>query len=94
MVCHLAQTTKECRMPKLLACSAVLILTLMAGCSSNSPAYTGGRAYGAGTAASGACQWNPGSCMHEGQYEPGERDYAEYQARMLNEAELRRLRGR
>lgn len=39
-----------------------------------------------------ACQKDPGSCLYNGRYEPDERDYAEQQARRLNQAEIQRLR--
>ena len=32
----------------------------------------------------GECRWNRSSCMYEGSYEPGEREYAEEEARRLN----------
>ncbi len=38
------------------------------------------------------CQWNRSSCMYEGKYEPGERKFAEEEARRLNQASLDRLR--
>lgn len=38
------------------------------------------------------CKWNRSSCMHEGSYEPGERAYAEQEAKRLNQAALKRLR--
>lgn len=38
------------------------------------------------------CKRNPSSCMYEGSYEPGERDYAEQEAKRLNRASLERLR--
>lgn len=38
------------------------------------------------------CQWNRSSCLYEGAYEPGERDYAEQEAKRLNQAALQRLR--
>lgn len=38
------------------------------------------------------CTWNRSSCMHEGRYEPGEREYAEQEARDLNRASSARLR--
>lgn len=33
------------------------------------------------------CTWNRDSCMYEGQYEPGEEEYAEKEARRLNKAQ-------
>ncbi|VFR81950.1 hypothetical protein ISE1_3223 [plant metagenome] len=38
------------------------------------------------------CRWNRSSCMYEGSYEKGEREYAEEEARRLNQAEQGRLR--
>ncbi|TFL13963.1 hypothetical protein CSC67_07230 [Pusillimonas caeni] len=40
----------------------------------------------------GECRWNRSSCMYEGRYEPGERDYAEEEAARLNRASSVRLR--
>lgn len=38
------------------------------------------------------CRLNPESCMYDGQYEAGEREYAEREARRLNKASAERLR--
>ncbi|MBN3269287.1 hypothetical protein QCN28_13535 [Bordetella bronchiseptica] len=38
------------------------------------------------------CRWNRSGCIYEGSYEPDERDYAEAEARRLNQAESARLR--
>ncbi|ARP96914.1 hypothetical protein CAL15_22625 [Bordetella genomosp. 13] len=38
------------------------------------------------------CRLSRSSCIHEGSYEPGERDYAEEEAARRNRAELDRLR--
>lgn len=40
----------------------------------------------------GGCEWNPSSCIYEGRYEPGERDYAEEEAKRLNRAASERFR--
>lgn len=40
------------------------------------------------------CRWSRSSCMYNGKYESGERDYAEEEAARLNKASLARLRGR
>jgi hypothetical protein len=40
----------------------------------------------------GDCQWNRSQCLYEGAYEPGERDYAEQEAKDLNRAALEKLR--
>jgi hypothetical protein len=37
----------------------------------------------------GPCASDPDSCMYEGHYEPGERDYAVQEAKRLNENALR-----
>lgn len=38
------------------------------------------------------CERNRSSCMHEGSYEPGEREYAEQEAKDLNRAASQKLR--
>lgn len=68
----------------------------LAGCSSGgialfSPSSSGAAASGP-LASSDQCRLNPRSCIHKGQYESGERAYAEYEAARLNQAELERLR--
>lgn len=59
------------------------IVALVGGCSSPPPKEL---------ARGNECHLNPGRCIHEGRYEPGEQDYAEQEARRLNEAASRRLR--
>ena len=66
-----------------------LLATLISGCSmfSSSPSPQ--------PRSSGLfnkCTWDPESCRYEGSYEPGEREYAEDEARRLNQASLDRLR--
>lgn len=73
-----------------ISCLAVL----MAGCSSTD---SGGGGGGVAAATSRLlfgteCGWNRDSCLYEGRYEPGERHYAEVEARRLNQASLERLR--
>ncbi|TAL78503.1 MAG: hypothetical protein EPN76_05575 [Burkholderiaceae bacterium] len=41
---------------------------------------------------SSQCRQSPSSCMYNGAYEPGERDYAEHEAKLLNQASLDALR--
>jgi hypothetical protein len=41
---------------------------------------------------SSQCRQSPGSCMYNGAYEHGERDYAEQEAKLLNQASLDALR--
>jgi hypothetical protein len=38
------------------------------------------------------CKPNPGKCMYNGSYEPGERQFAEDEAKKLNAAETARLK--
>jgi len=78
---------------KTIRCAIALSVSLLlAGC------FGGGRpgqptASGNGTVYQDAsCQWSPGSCIYKGSYEPGERAYAEDEARRLNQAQLIRLR--
>jgi len=65
-------------------CGAVLLLVFLAsGCSSSrhrDPVL------------GNQCKWNPRSCDYSGPYDPGEREYAEKEAKRLNEAETNRLR--
>lgn len=64
---------------------AVLGLTaLLAACSSGGATHV--------PTLVNECTWNRSSCMHEGRYEPGEREYAEQEARELNRASSARLR--
>lgn len=57
----------------------LLLFVLIAGC-------------GTGAELTNKCRWNRSSCMYEGAYDPGERDYAEEEAARLNRAELKRMR--
>lgn len=62
-------------------CAALLLLALIAGCG-----------VGAADRGRDECRWNRSSCMHEGAYEPGEREFAEDEASRLNKEALKRLR--
>lgn len=63
--------------------AGLFLMALVSGCSS----------IGLGDSArSNECKWNRSSCMHEGSYEPGEREYAEQEAKHLNQAASARLR--
>lgn len=75
-------------------CGAALFLAaLVSGCSVlDFGSDSGTRAGAASSGGDGACAWNRSSCMHEGRYEQGERDYAEQEARRLNQAQSARLR--
>ncbi len=62
---------------------ALFLVALVSGCSS----------VGLGGSDRGdECKWNRSSCIYEGAYEPGERDYAEQEAKRLNRAQSQRLR--
>lgn len=58
-------------------CGVMLFLAVLsAGCST----------------VAGECGWLRSSCMYEGQYESGEEDYAEDEAKRLNQESSDRLR--
>lgn len=65
-------------------CGAALSLAALAGCSVIAPDAAAGR--------DNACRWNRSSCMYEGPYEAGERQYAEEEAGRLNREQTERLR--
>ena len=52
----------------------------------------GGPAPARQTDRGGDCQWDRSRCLYEGSYEPGERAYAEQEAKDLNRAALEKLR--
>lgn len=60
---------------------ALLLVALLAGCSSSPKPV-----------AATQCQLSRSSCMYEGAYEPGEREFAEEEAARLNKAASRKLR--
>src|SRR5690554_4728321 len=70
--------------------AAVSLSTLLGACSvfsdDDEPASV------AVTERSSECRWNRQSCIYEGRYESDERDYAEEEARRLNQAQAARLR--
>jgi len=65
---------------------------LLAACGTSSPEPPTYRASASPVTPSNTCRWNPRACIYEGSYERGERDYAEEEARRLNQAALRRMR--
>jgi len=79
-------------------CGLVLLFaTLVSGCSLFGPKASdiAPKAQNSSVAASDRgndCKRNRRSCIHEGAYEPTERDYAELEAKRLNRAALDRLR--
>lgn len=75
--------------------AVALFAALVAGCGTSSPDTAGATRKTASVASPSIvnkCRWSPGSCMHEGSYESGERQYAEEEARRLNQAVLQRMR--
>lgn len=78
---------------QLLGRSAVVILVgaLASGCSSDG-APTSSSAGRALTVYDDTCKGNRRACIYEGSYEPGERDYAEEEAKRLNRAQAARIR--
>ncbi|HEY0295916.1 MAG TPA: hypothetical protein VGC69_11345 [Bordetella sp.] len=40
----------------------------------------------------GECGWLRSSCMYDGHYEPGEKDYAEQKAQQLNKEEAQKIK--
>ncbi|MFY2565267.1 hypothetical protein [Achromobacter ruhlandii] len=75
----------------------LLLAALMSGCSSSSSVnpWSSPAAPGSGPDSSRVsleCRVSRSSCLYNGKYEVGERDYAEDEAKRLNRAELDRLR--
>lgn len=76
----------------------LLLAALMSGCSSSSSSvnpWSSPAAPGSGPDSSRVsleCRVSRNSCLYNGKYEVGERDYAEEEAKRLNRAEMERLR--
>lgn len=72
--------------------AALCFVALIAGCSSGKDA--GRSTLGSSPASSPdlKCRISRSSCLYNGSYEPGEKDYAEQAAKDLNEAEYERVR--
>ncbi|WP_019936493.1 hypothetical protein [Bordetella sp. FB-8] len=74
-----------------LATTLITLMAALSGCSSTRhPAASTASAAGAPFAVDSSCR-RGSSCMYNGHYDPGEREYAEKEARRLNEAEYQRL---
>jgi hypothetical protein len=75
---------------------ALFLAALVSGCSPfGGEGSDSGSVHSGGSSASsggGDCGWNRRACIYEGAYEPGERGYAESEAKRLNQAQLDRLR--
>ncbi|WP_141218124.1 hypothetical protein [Bordetella genomosp. 11] len=77
----------------------LFLVALVSACSSTktSPDVPSGKAASSSptvttSQAADSCRSNRSKCIYKGQYEAGERDYAEKEAKRLNMAELERLR--
>lgn len=70
---------------------ALCLVVLVSGCSTSGSGDSE-RASISGRVVSDECRWSRSNCIYEGSYEPGERDYAEEEARRLNRAATRKLR--
>ena len=74
---------------------ALFLVAVVAGCSSSGPTRGAPSAYAGPDRASvrqDDCRRNRSGCIYEGAYEPGERDYAEQEAKRLNRASAVRMR--
>ncbi len=70
--------------------AALFLAALVAGCSSMGSGHSSGP--GVSDRGGNECQRNRNSCLYEGSYEQGERNYAEQEAKRLNQASLEKLR--
>lgn len=80
-------TTKQ----RIYGAGALCMAVLLSGCSilsSDKSTDPGPSA----SARESECRHNRSKCMYEGSYEPGERNYAEQEAKRLNKAALERFR--
>ncbi len=68
----------------------LLLVAFVSGCSSVSTGYSGQKF--SSTRIDDECKSNRSRCLYDGAYEPGERDYAEQEAKRLNLAESDRIR--
>jgi hypothetical protein len=73
-----------------LATMLIALAAALSGCSSTRHSSSSSSS-GAPFATDSHCG-HGNSCMYNGHYDPGERDYAEQEARRLNQAEYERLR--
>lgn len=71
----------------------LFMAALVAGCSSTrNPESAASDGDARVVTTSLECRVNRSACIHEGRYESGERQYAEDEARRLNQASVDRLR--
>lgn len=69
----------------------LFVAVAVAGCSWLGPSDSAGPS-SASAVRSDDCRWDRSRCIYEGSYEPGESDYAEEEARRLNQETIQRLR--
>ncbi|MGN6578838.1 MAG: hypothetical protein ACTHJ1_02470 [Bordetella sp.] len=76
-----------------LAALFIALAAALSGCSGarRSASFSSSPSSGAPFTADPRCG-RGNACMYDGHYDPGERDYAEREARRLNQAEYERLR--
>jgi len=74
-------------MQTFVRCGAALLLVVFVSACSSTPSRVSSRGYDR----SSECRLSRSSCLYEGAYEPGERDYAEQEAKRLNQAESVRV---
>lgn len=70
---------------------ALFLVALVSGCSSSTSPGASSRNLTPPRVAD-ECKGNRSRCLYDGAYEPGERAYAEQEAKRLNLAEAERLR--
>ena len=77
------------RVPQRFFLAAILfsLAAMVSGCSGPRSSSSG-----APFASDARCAIHSSWCQYNGQYDPGERDYAEQEAQRLNQAEYERLR--
>lgn len=73
-----------------LATILIALAAIVSGCSS-APRHSSSSSSGAPFSVDSSCRGGS-SCMYNGHYDPGEREYAEQEAQRLNEAEYQRLK--
>lgn len=69
----------------------LLLAAVVAGCSSSKSDTAAVSRDARVVSPSHECLSNRSNCIYKGRYEPGERDYAEDEARRLNQASIERL---
>lgn len=76
---------------KRITFTSIIVLTV-SGCSLLNFGGSHSRLPPQANSPNNPCAFNKSSCMYDGNYEAGERQYAEDEARRLNQAQLERLK--